>query len=216
MKNLDHLLQLPNPWHGDILAEPAAGLATGFDELDALLPERGWTQAALTELVIPREGVGALQLVLPALARLSQQRRWIAWVAPPYLPYAPALEAAGVDLSRLLRIYPRDGSDGLATIEACLRAGSCSAVLAWPMAGELPALRRLQRAAAQGQSWGILFRPEQCAESVSPAGQRLRITPTQSGVAVTRLAPRGGWDGGPVALSMDRLLRPQVPAQYLS
>lgn len=216
MKNLDHLLQLPNPWHGGILAEPAAGFATGFDELDALLPEHGWTQSALTELVVPREGIGALQLVLPALARLSQQRRWIAWVAPPYLPYAPALEAAGMDLSRLLRIYPRHGSDGLATVEACLRAGSCSAVLAWPMAGESPALRRLQRAAAQGRSWGVLFRPEQCAQSASPATQRLQITPTQSGVAVSRLAPRGGWGGGPAELSMDRLLRPQGPAQQWS
>lgn len=216
MKNLDHLLQLPNPWHGDILAEPVSGLATGFTELDELLPERGWTQSALTELLVPREGIGALQLLLPVLARLSQQRRWIAWVAPPYMPYAPALAAAGVDLSRLLRVYPREGADGLAMVEACLRAGTCSAVLAWPMAGELPALRRLQRAAAQGQSWGILFRPEQCAPLPSPAVQRVQIARTANGVAVTRLNARGGWDAGPVELSMDRLLQPHGVAPRLS
>lgn len=216
MKNLDHLLQLPNPWHGDILAEPATGIATGFAELDELLPERGWVQSALTELLVPREGIGALQLLLPALARLSQQRRWIAWVAPPYVPYAPALEAAGVDMSRLLRVYPRGGHDGLATVEACLRAGTCSAVLAWPMAGELPALRRLQRAAVQGRSWSILFRPEHCVQIASPAAQRLKIARTSNGVAVTRLNQRGGWNAGPVELSLDRLLQPQEVARRLS
>lgn len=215
MKNLDHLLQLPNPWHGNVLAEPAQGLATGFEELDELLPEQGWAQSALTELLVPREGIGALQLLLPALARLSQQRRWIAWVAPPYIPYAPALEAAGVDLSRLQRVYPRNG-DGLATVEACLRSGTCAAVLAWPMAGELPALRRLQRAASQGRSWGILFRPEECAQMASPAAQRLRIARMENGIAVTRLDARGGWNAGPVALSLDRLLEPQGRVQRLS
>lgn len=216
MKNLDHLLQLPNPWHGNVLAEPEQGLATGFAELDELLAERGWAQSALTELLVPREGVGALQLLLPALARLSQQRRWIAWVAPPYVPYAPALAAAGVDLSRLLRVYPRNGGDGLATVEACLRSGTCAAVLAWPMAGELQALRRLQRAAAQGRSWGILFRPEACAPLASPALQRLRIASVENGIAVTRLDARGAWNAGPVELSMDRLLEPQGRAQRLS
>lgn len=216
MKNLDHLLQLPNPWHGNVLAEPAQGLATGFAELDELLPEQGWVQSALTELLVPREGIGALQLLLPALARLSQQPRWIAWVAPPYIPYAPALAAAGVNLSRLLRVYPRNGGDGLATVEACLRSGTCSAVLAWPMTGELPALRRLQRAAAQGRSWGILFRPEDYAQLASPAAQRLRIARLANGVAVTRLDARGGWNAGPVELSVDRLLEPQDRAPRLS
>lgn len=215
MKNLDHLLQLPNPWHGNVLAGPAQGLSTGFDELDEMLPEHGWAQAALTELLVPREGIGALQLLLPALARLSQQRRWIAWVAPPYVPYGPALAAAGVDMSRLLRVYPRS-ADGLATVEACLRSGTCSAVLAWPMAGELPALRRLQRAAVQGGSWGILFRPEDCQRLASPAAQRLRIARMENGVAVTCLDARGGWNAGPVELSMDRLLEPQAGVPRLS
>lgn len=216
MKNLDHLLQLPNPWHGNALAEPAQGLETGFPELDELMPEHGWVRAALTELLVPREGVGALQLLLPALARLSQQRRWIAWVAPPYVPYAPALEAAGVDLSRLLRVYPRTGDNGLATVEDCLRSGTCAAVLAWPVAGELPALRRLQRAAAQGRSWGVLFRPEECTVLASPAAQRLRITRMDTGISVTRLDARGAWNAGPVELSMDRLLEPQGRVARLS
>ena len=207
MKNLDHLLQLPNPWQGNVFSEQPNSLSTGFDEIDALLPERGWARGALTELLVPHEGIGALQLLLPALARLSHEPRWIAWVAPPYMPYGPALEAAGVNTARLLRVYPRAGADGLATVEACLRAGTCSAVLAWPVTGELQALRRLQRAAAQGNSWGVLFRPQRFAPLASPILQRLHIAGTADGLRVAQLDTRE--DGEPVELSFDRLLQPQ-------
>lgn len=210
MKNLDHLLQLPNPWHGNLFADPPRGVPTGFEELDNQLPERGWAQAGLTELLVSRDGIGALQLLLPALARLSRQPRWIAWVAPPYMPYMPALEAAGVDISRVLRVYPRGAQNGMATIEACLRAGTCSAVLAWPLAGEAQWLRRLQRAALQGNAWGVLFRPDNPAKLASPVAQRMRIEGTTEGLTVTCCDARGRYDDEPVELSLDRLLEPRA------
>lgn len=214
MKNLDHLLHYPNPWAAPVPSGPALGVPTGFSELDALLPVGGWPQAALTELLVPNEGIGALQLLLPALARLSEQRRWIAWVAPPYVPYAPALAAAGVDPARVLLVHPRAGGDGLATIEQCLRSGTCGAVLAWPMAGDGSAVRRLQAAAAEGNTWGILFRPERLANQPSTAALRLKVARHPNGVEVSLLRPRGGWAAGPVTLSMDRLLA--QPARGLS
>ncbi len=213
--NLD-LLQYGTPWRGAQPAHVSAGLPTGFSELDALLPDGGWPQGALTELLVSREGIGALQLLLPALARLSQQRRWIAWVAPPYVPYPPALAAAGVDLSRLLLVHPRASGDGLRAIEQSLRSGTCGAVLAWPMAVDGPALRRLQTAAAEGNTWGILFRPEQFADQPSPATLRLRVARCQNAVEVSLLKRRGGWAAGPVTLSMDRLLQPISMQQSLS
>ena len=213
--NLD-LLQYGMAWRGAPAATETAGLPTGFAELDTLLPDGGWTPGALTELLVPREGIGALQLLLPALARLSQQRRWIAWVAPPYVPYPPALAAAGVDLSRLLLVHPRVNGDGLRAIEDSLRSGTCGAVLAWPMAVDGPALRRLQHAAKEGDSWGILFRPEACAEQPSPATLRLKVARCQNGVEVSLLKRRGGWSAGPVTLSMDRLLQPHSMQHCLS
>lgn len=206
MKNLDHLLHYPNPWAAPLLPAPSPGLPTGYSELDALLPNGGWPHAALTELLVPNEGIGALQLLLPTLARLSEQRRWIAWVAPPYIPYAPALAAAGVDPSRVMLVHPRAGDDGLATIERCLRSGTCGAVLAWPMVGDATAIRRLQAAAAEGHSWGVLFRPDHLASQPSPAALRLKVARRPNGVEVSLLRPRGGWAAGPVSFAMDRLL----------
>lgn len=214
--NLELLLDYPSPWRDETPIASTAGLSTGFPELDALLPDGGWSQGTVTELLVPQEGIGALQLLLPALAKISQQRRWIAWVAPPYVPYAPALAAAGVDLSRVLLIHPRAGGDGLAMIERSLRSGTCGAVLAWPMADDGPALRRLQLAAAEGQSWGVLFRPESMAGQSSPINLRLQIARRPTGVDVYLLKRRGSWDAGPVSFSMDRLLQPQTTGRILS
>jgi hypothetical protein len=59
----------------------------------------------LTEIAVERWGSGELALFMPLLARLSrpggERQGWIAWISPPFLPYAPALAAAGVDLARV-------------------------------------------------------------------------------------------------------------------
>ncbi len=89
--SLDSVLQHPGIWRGNQLAQTGEDvLPTGFAELDELLPGGGWPRGALTEILAEREGIGELRLLLPALARVSEQSRWQAWVAPPHLPYAPA------------------------------------------------------------------------------------------------------------------------------
>ncbi len=156
---------------------PAAdALSTGHGELDALLPAGGWPRAALAEILLAPQCLGSLRLLLPALARLSREEdRWLCWVAPPNLPYAPTLAAAGVDLSRILLVHPRARRDGLRVVEQCLRSGRCSAVLAWPAVGEAPVLRRLQQAAAASDTRGFLFRRLPLAKKTSPVPLRLRL-----------------------------------------
>jgi len=55
--------------------------------LDAALPSGGWPESALTEFLLPADGIGELRLLLPTLARLTQAARDIVLIAPPYLPY---------------------------------------------------------------------------------------------------------------------------------
>lgn len=45
-----------------------AGTASGHAALDAELPEGGWPHGVLTELLLPRPGLGELRLLAPALA----------------------------------------------------------------------------------------------------------------------------------------------------
>ena len=183
MPALQSVLRHPNICRGGEFT-PAANASftpTGHSDLDALLPD-GWPHGGLTELLLPHPGVGELSLLMPALARLSREHRWLAWVAPPHTPYAPALEAHGVDLSRIMLIHPPAIKDALWTIEQTLRSGSCGAVLAWVRDADFHSLRRLQLAAAEGQSLCLLFRPQEAAAEASPATLRLRLEAIPEGV----------------------------------
>lgn len=148
--------------------------SSGFPELDTWLPGGGWPRGRLTEILIDREAIGELSLLMPALAALSRERRWIAWITPPHIPYAPALAAWGVDLTTLLLVTKR-GMDRLWAAEQALASGMCGAVLSWPEAADFRRLRRLQLAAERGGACGFLFRPQSAAAEASPATLRLTV-----------------------------------------
>lgn len=198
---LEALLQRPDLWRGRDAAPRADAVATGHPSLDAALPGGGWPNGALTEILHDQEGGGELQLLMPALARLTQGDRWVVWVGMPHLPYAPALAASGIDLARLLLVQPRTDRDRLWTLEQSLRSGACAAAVGWPLQStDERALRRLQLAAEEGRALGFLFRPAHVARQGSPAALRLRVEPGAEGAVVHVLKCRGGWTRGPVRL----------------
>jgi len=123
-------------------------------------------------------GLGELRLLAPMLADLSQdENRWIAWVNPPAIPYAPALGRFGIRSDRLLMIHPKNHADALWAAEQAARSGTCSAVLVWLDEGRLKnaETRRLQVAAKQGGSLTCLFRPTRAAQHASAAELRLKL-----------------------------------------
>ncbi|MDX9740669.1 MAG: translesion DNA synthesis-associated protein ImuA [Gammaproteobacteria bacterium] len=185
-QTVDSLLQHPQLWRGQRQRwQNASGIASGHAALDERLPGGGWPRGALAEVLLPCPGIGELQLFLPALLRLSRERRWIALIAPPYIPYAPAWQASGVDLSRLLWIRPRSAREQLWAMEQALRAGTCGAVLCWPDAStQFRELRRLQLAAETGNCMGILFNDEKHATRTTPASLRIRLEPEERGMQV--------------------------------
>jgi len=175
MSKVEQLLKHPGLWKGNSSARAVPSVSTGFGDLDDILPGGGWPQGALTEILPASEGIGELRLLLPALARLSHSGRWLACIAPPYIPYAPALERHGIRLSRLLLVHPRRNDDRLWAVEQALRSGNCAAVLAWCSAADDHSLRRLQLAAEAGNSMGFLFRDPRCMHEHSPAAVRLHL-----------------------------------------
>jgi hypothetical protein len=210
---LDSLLQHPGIWRGDQVAQSSEdALPTGFAELDELLPGGGWPRGALTEILVERQGIGELRLLLPALARASEQSGWLAWVAPPHVPYAPALAAAGVRLQRLLVAKPQSAADAWWTAEQALRSGACSAVLAWLKTPDERLMRRLQLGAESGHSWGVLFRSAHAAQQRSTAALRLRLEATADGLSVHILKRRGGYVSRPVLLDLDQAVRRPRPS----
>lgn len=185
------LLQRPDLWRGDALARPLReGVASGFAELDAVLPGGGWPRGTLTELLADGEGCGEVSLLLPALAALDAEAGWIALVAPPWLPHAPAWQALGVDLARVLVVHAA-ARDAAWACEQLLASGACAAVLAWLPQIDARALRRLQLAGAGRRSLAFVFRPAATAASASPASLRLALTAGAGGLAVHVLKRRG-------------------------
>ena len=186
---LEQLRRHPAIWRRQ--APPANALPTGFPALDGVLPDAGWSMGALTEILTSRDGVGELRLAMPALAELSARGRWLAWVGPPYVPYAPALEARGIALSRILWVRSRNPAQQLWSAEQALRSGACGAVLVWPTRVHPRRLRRLQLAAESGGAWALLFHRGASSDDGSPASLRLGVVPTANGLAVEVLKCRG-------------------------
>jgi hypothetical protein len=168
---------------------------SGFAELDANLPGGGWPVGAIAELMSDGIGIGELSLLVPVLSRLARAGRYIAWIAPPYLPYAPALAQRGLPLERMLLIQTRDSQETLWATEQALRCPAVGAVLGWPAYIVDKNVRRLQLAAQAGGSFGILYRPPEAVRESSPAALRLRLHAAAEGLAVEIHKSRGGRAG---------------------
>jgi hypothetical protein len=200
---LEDILQRQPVWRGTGLAQSPPGVPTGFEALAAALPGAGWPRGELTELLGDASGIGELQLVLPAVARLTAAGKRVVWLAPPHLPYPPALAAAGIDLAQLLLVRSRERRDALWAAEQVLRAAASQALLAWLPGARHAELQRLALAAQAGSGLAFLFRPLAAAGDASPASLRLILEPGAGELVVRVLKRRGAPASGPVRLALD-------------
>ena len=208
-------------------------IATGFTELDAILPASGWPMQGLIEVVSERWGIGELQLFLPLMRHLIARGNWVLWIAPPHLPYAPGLAQAGIDLRRILIVggaeaplrsedfYEKkpaqepvsserlSSKEALWTMEKALQTQHCGLVLAWHSHLAQPTLRRLQLAAMTGKTLGVLFMSNNSEHS--PSSMRIKIkglsseTPETAGAyaEVSLLKARGSYRQNSVRITLD-------------
>jgi protein ImuA len=199
--SLDALLASAAIWRARSAAVPAGTAGTivpsGWPRLDACLPGGGWPLGTLIELLLPDTGIGELRLLLPALRALTQLggadggRPWLAWIAPPHLPYPPALAQSGIRPERLLLVSTGTTAERLWAAEQALRSGSCLAVLVWLDTVDDRWLRRLKLAAAAGGTLVVLFRPLGRRAGASPAALRLALEPTPAGLDLRIIKSRG-------------------------
>lgn len=187
----------------------SAGLSSGFPHLDRLLPGGGWPTGAVSEILARRGHVDPVSLLLPALAPLSWEGRWVAWLGEQR-PSRWQLEAQGFDCSRVLTVRPRRSVSALALAEQALWAGNCGAILLWQEHLDRFALSRLQQAARGGDTAVFVFLPP--SASVHPLAGELRVyVSTHSRrLAVEILACRGGVGS---VLQLDRQSEEAAPWQ---
>lgn len=217
MATLQNLLERQSVWRGGAPAAAAsATFASGYSDLDCALPGGGWPVGGLTEIFCARDGIGEVQLVLPAFAALTRAEKRVAWIAPPHLPYAPALAAAGIDLAHLAVVRAPGRRDALWAVEQTLRSGACHALLAWLPQARYAELRRLSVAAESGRAFVALFRPCAAVAEPSPAVLRLRLESHGERLAACVLKRRGAPLEVPLDIPVhrppDALGRARLPA----
>ncbi len=197
---LETLLKQRQVWRGQSTGLPDRIQPTGHVSLDAVLPAGGWPDAALSEILLAREGMGELQLLWPTLARLSSAGERIALVAPPFIPYVPSWHAAGVDQQQLVMINA-SADQAMWAAEQCLRSGCFGAVLCWPQRADDRALRRLQVAAETGGTLAFAYRALTEAANPSPAALRLVLDGEPGEVRIHKC--RGG-RASPAVIQLQR------------
>ena len=209
---LASLASHPLLWRGKAVSHRIATLSTGHAVLDEALPGNGWPRGAVTELVTDAAGCGELSLLLPVLAQLSRDNRWISMIDPPWIPYPPALHGHGLALEKLLLIRTHSRAESLWACEQVVRGLPGGALLAWPQQPSFGELRRLQLAAADTRHSIFLFRDESAAAAPSPAALRLRLAPGDDELQLSVLKCRGQRPTTDVRIRQSRVRNLHLPA----
>jgi len=201
----------PSLWRGQNSNGRARSMSSGFDQLDDALPTGGWPPGAVVELMIPGMGIGELRLWLPVIKRMTNEQRYVIIANPPYMPYAPALANAGVNLDYVRWLSLADEQDTQWALEKALRNRECGMALRWPgiQRGGLAdsAVRRLQVAAREGESLLGLYRTttDDCAIRQSTwAALRLQLRVGQEGgLDIDILKARGGYRSQSISIGAE-------------
>ncbi len=192
-------------WQGNQHPAGLRTLASGFHELDRALPGSGWPLGTLTELMPQNKGMGEFSLLLPALARATQNNRWAALISPPCTAYAPALINAGIRLERLL--VAEAGRETLWAAEQLLRSSLFSMVIFWADKTTHRQQRRLQLAAEAGDCWAVSYRPPSEAGGHSAAALRIILQQQENDMRLDIIKSRRSGKPRSVVIDHQHFLR---------
>jgi hypothetical protein len=186
---------------------PAPTLSTGFSDLDQLLPGGGWPASGLVEIISRHKAIGELQLLMPLLRLRSHQPQSLLWITPPYKLHGPALAESGVNIRNSFVIPAQTRCNhALWSIEKALQSTECGMVLAWQnwLGGRV--IRRLQMAACEGKTLGVLFHQRPTPHSPATVQLELSAAPdTDDGyrqIGIRLLRAKGSHRQGEIRLRL--------------
>lgn len=201
----------------------AAPVSSGCNALDELLPERGFHRGTLVEWLLAGEGCGGETLALLAAREACQPDGILVVLDQSREFYPPAAARLGIRLEDAIVVQATNSADNLWALDQALRCTAVAAVLAWPVKLDGRTFRRLQLAAEQGGSLGLLIRPARASGEPSWADLRLRIEPlpaeTRAGARRLRLQLlrcRGGNQAVSIDMELDDETHPLPLAPRLA
>ena len=144
MNELIDLLQQRLVWQGSKKVPYQKNCSTGYGELDHYL-DGGFPKGIIE--VQSDNGIGELRLLLPQLKNALVEERLIVFIAPFGIISSQAIAAQGIELNKVLVVYPNKQQEALWAAEQCLRSGACHSVVMWfDQALEIHQVKRLQTA----------------------------------------------------------------------
>lgn len=166
--------------------KPKFACPTGITEIDQALPAKGleigatheWLASDSPSTSTSREPWTPPLTILSLIAS-QMPTGMLVWIGRRLRPLPATLaQAQGLSiLSRCLFIDPPDDSSKLWAIDQALRNPAIGAVIADGSRLDMGASRRLQLAAAAGQTLGLLARPPWEAGHISAAATRWSVRP---------------------------------------
>lgn len=164
-------------WEGR--ANPAApsALRPSFLKLERLLPAGGFLPGTLVEWLASEPGSGTETLALAVARQACAGGKALVVVEAQRELYSPAAARLGVALDRLVIARAPREADLLWALEQSLRCPAVGAVVCRldRLAGR--DFRRLQLAAEEGQTLGLLIRPDSAKNEPSWADVRFWVEP---------------------------------------
>jgi len=143
---------------------PARTVSTGKTRATALHSSSEVSPGArdfggnVTEIILPEGQVENVQLLLPMLTQLNQEKRWLALIDPPQSLVGKWQTMHGIVVSELLVLRSSADYSAQELAERALSAGTCHAVVLWTNKLGRSAFESLQKASAQGGSHGVVLR----------------------------------------------------------
>lgn len=230
---LQQLIERGSLWKGNERPSGAVAQSNVYASSGQLVLDQalggGWLRGRVHELQCAHLFSGELSLLAAAIANAAVLARPVFWLAPPAIPYAPALlgmlasaanspMAAGANAAAAQHIVinPAHEADALWAAETILHSGQVAVLLLWAEQLSATAVRRLHLAAAESEAWVFVITGVQNEEARSYTTRlRVHVEPAKGSEKVAQLANvqwqllkrNGGWP-----LRLPRQPLPRWPA----
>jgi cell division inhibitor SulA len=170
-----------NAWENRTTRCASRMIPAGIPALADMLPDGGWPRTGVVEVTESAGRADAMDLFMPALARISRQGRGLALVAPPFSARKRVFTDTSINPARVMQVNPHPGRSALWTVESLLQSGDYGVVMAWPGCNTELMDKRLQKAATQGKVLCVLFRPPCQGGTFSAINTRLGVDVDEAG-----------------------------------
>jgi cell division inhibitor SulA len=131
--------------------------ATKSTDNNAIAPAK--VEANVTEIIIAKDKADNVQMLLPMLTHLNQDKRWLAWIDPPMQLLKQWREKThGMMNDDIMVVRSDNKTPALELTQKALKAGTCHAVIVWTEKLSNEQFEALESASAVGNSHGIVLR----------------------------------------------------------